>query len=437
MRRLRLTTALAVCFATSTICAAQVDTYSMLVPTAVVNGGGGALAWATTYDPGTDTAWAYVQNVNPALSGIRKYANVSSGSPVLTPMALNPQVVSWRLQGSATAASTFPFALAFNPQQVGTIPAGGAMWVVELSTTSSGAPPAVDSALTQRLYRYNLQPLSDTSTLAELNAALMPVASRAAFQLAAGQPVSGSLETNNGRQPAFSSDGARLYMLDNGAANRFPGIYRVDPLGINSVTRLSTPVTASTASEPAVVTVNGIDRVYYRSATPSLTNGLTVVEHNSVTNETSAEVAAPSASASQLAEFLQVGWTPVVTGATADAAGNVYFNVNNAANPNDPSGGRVLRLDPQGRLVKVSSRGERLSLYPAGTTTVMSRMQAYTHQHPTAGPITRISVNDATQNGITAISAFQPGDFNRDGLCSVSTRRMFGACSVARPLGGV
>ncbi|HEY0010174.1 MAG TPA: dockerin type I domain-containing protein, partial [Tepidisphaeraceae bacterium] len=236
--------------------------------------------------------------------------------------------------------------------------------------------------------------------------------------------ASSTASSNWGRQYAWSTDGQFTYHLDSSATTTsgVGGLWKINAATGQAV-RLSAALASST--EPAVLNMGGgIDRIVTRGGTAN-NGGLDYVNHNTTTGVTSAPQILLTAAA--LADFLDRpgGLTPTVTTAalTSDASGNLYFNDSNS----NTSGTRVvLKLDPQGRLIKITSGAERQAFYDGvSPNSNTNRMQTRTIQHPTAGSITQLMFADTTTDSVQGANVFTPGDFNRDGAVTAADRSSF------------
>jgi hypothetical protein len=404
----------------------QVDSAQVLVSQSVATGGTSGSPGniqASAYDAATDTA--YVSVVAPAFptARIRRITNVST-APVATTVLTDTQLNTWLQRGENRTGSGLPQGLAFNPTQIGSISAGGNLWIADVATISPNDGSTAssvnnDPAACARIYRYNLQdvPTSGATLFDNVNQVLTPLVSKADKQNAAGQTPSTAGDAI-WRQPTFSPDGQSLYAVDSGTV--MPGIYRMSPLNPGVVTRV-TDKTVSVFSEVAVVKVGALDRIYFRSSNNP--NALTYVDHNPATNATSAETVALSLT--DLQNFMESSGTFVVNSVVADTAGNLYVAVSTGSGVS--AVGRLLRLDTSGRLSKVTTREERASgmgLSPTTPAASMQRMQLYSFNHPTAGAITRIT-SDEVLYGISVSNVFKPCDFNRDGLENAADMALF------------
>jgi hypothetical protein len=116
--------------------------------------------------------------------------------------------------------------------------------------------------------------------------------------------------------------------------------------------------------------------------------------------------------------------TADVRAMTTDDAGNVYFS--------EIGTSTLIRLDPQGRLAKVTTRNERDLAFTGVVGTAPTpnsnnlRLQTHQHAHPTAGSITRVMyVESSPLNFVAAVDAFNPIDFNRNGSADAADIALF------------
>lgn len=303
------------------------------------------------------------------------------------------------------------FGMITNPVSVGSIPANGAIWFTDGSTTNQPGGGGSDPAATKRLYRYDLQTIPTGGTGLDIFTSLATLADFQAFPGGVG---------NISRQAAFSPTGQAIYHVDSGASQS--GVFKIDP-ATGAVSRILNIAngTGSTAlnTEPGVLRVDDKDRILFRgnkqnTAAPGINvGGINYIDHDGVTTS-GQEV---YLSAQKLAGFLQVatvGSTDVRTITVAPDGETIYFY--------DQTTARLLAMDGDGRLFKLATRNERdLALtgaVGAGETPTASvlRLQARTIEHPTAGEITQLMYAESSPlNSVGAINVFLPTDFDRDG----------------------
>lgn len=431
MRIWKLNVGIALAMATSTAAYGQVDNVQQIVTQLQATGGAGGaggIIYSVAYNPATDTAYTSSLAAADFTQRIRRITNVST-APVATTVINDTQLNTWLQLGENRQGGGIPQGLVFNPVAIGAIPAYGNLWIADLADITAIAAGAADSnsnnvpELDARFYRYNLQnvPTSEPTLYQNVSQVLTPLVSKADIQIAAGIGTS-MLTNNSARRPAFSPDGNWLYIQDAGGNSGVHGIYRVHPTTPGSVVRLSTPATLNVSSEIGVAKVGSLDRIYYRSSTN--TNALTYVDHDPVANTTTSETVALSLS--DLQTFLQTGTSPFVTSVVPDGSGNVFVNM--ATGTDASSLGWMLRLDSQGRLLKVTTRAERANALGMGVGSVssaMRSMQPYAYTHPSAGSITRVFNDEGVWNGLSVVDVFKPADFNRDGLENSADMTLF------------
>lgn len=266
---------------------------------------------------------------------------------------------------------------------------------------------------------------------------------------------------NQGRQPAWSSDGKSIYFVDS--ASYFGGVWKVNAetgtvawLYANTLAQPTTvrriwtePVAVSTsvrdfdAANPA----SG-DQVFFEGTT--LSNNVGGLDYlldtgTSVTGPFAAlrrsdflkymEWNGRSVPRSQLADGSDPGVNayptadssipPHIWTMTADVDGTLFFY-------DSSSQAGVWRYDPQGRLVGVRSNRQQLKFNAAhgstSTTAQVLRMQLRQAQFVgDAGSflVPQILFRDNALGGISAIYAFKPGDFNRDNVVDTADVELF------------
>jgi len=397
---------------------AQVDNQRIVVDTPNATGGNSFATYG--YDPSTDSAYVTGFGAGAAL---RKVTNVG-GAQTSTVQVSESQLQLYLRDGdpNRSVLNSLQSGLVLNPLPVGALPAYSFAIINDAGATRLPASNTTDPTVTKRLYRYNLQAVGPAGTPAppygdgrDVYTTLLTLSGMAAIH---GNPTSTS--SNFGRQGAFSTDGQAFYSIDSSAA--YGGIYKTTALDTTGSTSLIL-TDSDINTEPAVLpAAGGGDRIFFRgTANSGNAGGLNFVTSNGAT--TSAPQVAISAAT--LGGFLErtVG-TADIRALSSDSAGNLYLF--------DTTSTALLRLDPQGRLSKLTTRTERTAFRDQsgrGTTTVNAnilRQQTRTITHPTAGIITEVLFGDSTQqNTVSGIYAFKAGDFNRDGTLTSTDIDLF------------
>lgn len=388
---------------------AQIDTLSTLVPTALATDGAPLIAG--TYDPISDTAYtaASILSADPNGTILKRITGVSSGSPVSTVVMDRDQFSYFMRDGDLTRTLRSPgiTGLTFNRFGVGTIAAGGSLWITDTGVTRlPNGSTTTDPAATKRVYRYDLGDVPPPGNdYASVSSVLSPLTSMADIQNAAGGPT--ATTDGSSRPYNFSPDGTSLYSVDGSAA--YGGIYRVNPQTGAVAQVLDSP--SLLQSEVGVRKVGASDRIFFRST--SNPNGITYIDYNPVTAVAGTETVLLTAA--QIKDFRESSFEPVVNTYTTDSQGNLYFY--------DSSGiPATFRIDTAGRISKVNTRTERDQVFTGnaadGTIPNINqfKLQAYDYTHPTAGAVTRISYMEFSPISVlAAMTVFKPLDFNRDG----------------------
>ena len=388
---------------------AQVDNLHVLVNNNDAAGSNSISAAA--YDAGSDTAYTTSFGAGGAL---RRITGVSTATPVSEVMVSEAQLQLFYRDGDPTRSVSTPLqsGLIFNPVPVGSIPAFDSLWISDSGFTRFPAPSSTtDPDATKRVYRYNLQAPPAGGDGRDVFSQLVSLAQ---LRAASG---GGTASDNFGRQMAFSPDGQSIYAADSSTAHG--GIYRIDP-ETGAIARLHV---GRINTEPAVVQVGLSDRVLFAGTSASGNDGgISYIDHNGTT--TSAEQVLVSTAT--LTDFLDrpAPATADIRSMTTDDDGNVFFN--------DIGTSTLIRLDPQGRLVKVTTRNERDLVFTGAVGASPTpnsnnlRLQTYQHTHPSAGAITRVVYVESTPlNFVAAVDVFDPIDFNRDGSTDAADVALF------------
>lgn len=369
------------------------------------------------YDPVNDRI--YVAGFSNGDQKMRRIDNVS-GVQTITDLVA---ATGWLRYGQddtagATGGSPTPGSVLLNPQAIGALPAYSQAWVFDAATavtTGTGTTAIRYPERTKKIYTYNLQ-LSNQPIATDVFTTQMTLAQ---FQTAAGQPVT-STSSNLGRQPAWSGDGQSLYFNDT--STQFGGMWKIAATGGAPVRLLNVN---DILTEPAVITSAGVDTIYFRGGPNSLsggtlvdnTSGIDKITHDG-TNTTAREAVKTVA---QLRDFMETTGAVDSQSMSADAAGNLYFNVITTARRG------IYKLDTQGRLIKVIGYEERRAAFNAGGSgnpnSNTLRMQPRTVSvgaGSAAFNVTQIlyaepnASNYAGANQIAGAYVFKPGDFDRD-----------------------
>lgn len=389
------------------------------------------------YDPVSDAM--YVTGFGGTGQDIRVVRNVST-TPEFDP--LNDRLIAstawgrFHLDGNfnLTGGGPVPGSILLNPLPI--LDGGGNVLIAAYGNaflTDAGGIVRQGSGSTainfpdrsQRLYRYNLQ----RDVNGDARDEMFSLVTTLTLQTLTG---STSTSTNTGRQYAFSSDGQSIYFVDSSSA--YGGVYRTQ-LASGTTTRLAAESEINT--EPAVLSVGGVDRIYVRGGgSTGNVGGIDYVD----TADNTRKVAVAHAT---LADFLEIAPSPsdiTIFSMTSDDQGNVYFN-NTDSNP-DRRG--IYTLDPQGRMIKVVSYAERREVFggsatagnPNSNTLRMQVRQVSLPGTAADGASTTLKqVLYAEQSGVNAIAGayvFTPGDFNRDNLVTQADYALFGSALTVR-----
>jgi hypothetical protein len=388
---------------------AQTDTVKLLVSGA--NAAAGKSISAFGYNPQDDSIYVSAFGFNamtPGNSLMRRITNLN-GTQVSTGLISEAQMRLLYTDGDANSSVnlTLPGSLLLNPKPIGNIPAYSFGIVTDAATVStiSETTTTVNVDVTKRVYSYNL--------LSSPSASITNLVSLRELNLAASKLPTNTNSTI-GRQPAWVGDGQSFYFSDsNTNAAGAGGLYKYS-FTTDTTTQIA-PNIGST-SEIAVITNGSVDSIYFRGGIGSFnpatmttidnTNGIDYYTYNGST--ISAKTVLKTID--QLKDFFETTGTstnPAIVSLTSDSDKNLYFGTTN--NPG------VYRVDPQGRIVKIMSDAERVSLGLGGTNKQTLRMQIRnTTYGPTSFALTQVLIADSNTDGILAINAFKPGDFNRD-----------------------
>ncbi|HYE20673.1 MAG TPA: PEP-CTERM sorting domain-containing protein [Tepidisphaeraceae bacterium] len=390
--------------------AGQVDTLRVVVNKDNANSGTALSSFG--YDPTTDTMYT----TSFGASGkVRRISNVG-GAQVVTTMVSEAQIQLYYRDGDGDRGVSNPTqsGLVLNPLPVGAAPAYSFGVISDIANTRFPASSDVDSSVTKRLYRYNLQQPPSGGDGRDVFTTLMTLGQTAALS---GNPT--STTSDFGRQGAFSLDGQSFYSIDGSTSNGIGGLYKTD-LATGTTTKVMTSPDINT--EPAVVAnPGGGERILFRGmAATGNAGGVSYVVNNGATT------GAPQVllSAATLNSFFErTTGASDVRAMSTDAAGNVYMF--------DTTSGSLLRLDPQGRLSKVLTKNERFAFRDQrGNTdnvnTNIIRQQPRTVTHATAGQVTEVLYMESSpQSFVAGVYAFAPGDFDRDGLLTATDVALF------------
>jgi len=391
-----------------------------VVTTVVANGNavvGSAALGSFGYDPTGPNGGTIYSAGFGAGAEIRRITNVDGAQEVTQLVGLSDWTLFMK-GGDANNTGGQPTAAGFllNPATIGGAPAFSRIIV-----SDGGGAVSVSGArrndLTQRLYSYDL-----------VSGSFASLVTQAEFASAAGlaNPVGTTTSSNLGRQYAFSGDGQAAYIADSTAASAFGGVYRAD-LTAGTVTRLLADGDANT--ELAVLSSGGVDTILLRGG--SSTGNIGGIDRITF-NGSTASPRTVHVPAARLADFLETTVNDITTfSMAADSSGNVYLNNTDSS----PDRRVVLRLDPQGRLSKVVSWGERKATLSstqnpnAGTL----RMQPRTVQHPNGFAVTQLLYAESSPlNLIAGAYAFVPGDFDRDNDLDSADLGLFRAAVTTR-----
>lgn len=406
-----IVTASIVLAASSAAVSAQIDHLSILVDANTATGGSAFGSFG--YDPTTNTM--LVSSFGAGAS-LRKVLDLDT-TPTSEIIASEAQIQLYYREGDPTRGVTTPVisSIVFNPAAVGAIPAYGSAWINDAATTRlPGGSTTIDPTVTKRTYRYNLGTIPPGGDGRDIFSTLVTVSD---IQAASG---ASSTSTNWGRQAAFSPTGQSLYCVETTTSHG--GVYHVDPI-TGALSRIlvvdSTNATDRLIAEPAVIRVGSADRILIDGNTPGgNSGGINYFDFDGVTASAQSILLDGNA----LYDFLEL---PAGTGETditsihAAADGTIYFY--------ESQSDRILKLDTQGRLVKLATRDERDLAFTGDTTSnprpsaSVLRLQSRTINHPTAGSITQLMYAEFSPiNSVAAIDDFLVGDFDRDGTVTAA-----------------
>lgn len=333
-----------------------------------------------------------------------------SGTPTFTTLVNNSEWTLFNRGGlpNASGGAPTPGGIVLNPKPIGAIPAFSLAVITDGgAVVTLGSPAVQQPTLTQRLYQYNL-PVSLGGSGTPTFQSLATISNMAA----AITPAPTNNTTNVARQPAFSTDGQSVYFIDTSTA--YGGLWQKQ-LATGQLTRL-VATSDEINTEPAVVRVNGLDRVVIRGggATGNV-GGLDYFDTDGTPSGTSARQVLVSAA--QLADFWGTTTTATIFSAGADDQGNIYFGNTNTATQRRG----IFRLDTEGRLSKVISYRERQLAFGGTPNANTLRIQFRTTSDVPDGytlPTIRqlLYAESSPLNLVAAVSLFQPGDFNHDGV---------------------
>jgi hypothetical protein len=389
------------CAAVAAPAAAAVDNLRVLVDKDLA--AGSKSLGASVWQPGD----AYYTATFGAGAGVLSFWKISpdgNGGQTASQQVTETELRSFYNDGDPTRSSGTPIVsgLVLNPVAVGSFPAYSFAVVTDIAQTTKPGTSTNDPDVTKRVYRYNLQQVTNgdgrqvftsLATLRDINAAK-------------GAALTNT-SSNLGRQGAFSTDGRSYYFVDSAAT--LGGIYKTDVLTGGATLLLDY---AGINTEPTVLPrAGGGDRILFAgTAANNNVGGVNEVEQVGATTGSQKSFV----SAADLGAFLErPAGAADVRAMTADAAGNVYLF--------DTTSKVLVRRDPQGRLSKVTTQAERNAfLGQVGKTGTVNgnqlRLQARTVAHPTAGPVSEIVyAEQSAQNFVAGAYAFAAGDFNRDG----------------------
>jgi hypothetical protein len=397
----------------SSIAVAQIDSIHVLVNEETASGSNSlaTFAYLETIDENNEIVKTIYSTTFNAGGALRRITNVD-GVQQVEVIATEQNFREFYTNNDPTRGVPNPlvFGMITNPAAVGSIPANGAIWFTDGSTTNVSGGGTADPAATKRVYRYNLGTIPSGGTGLDIFTSL---ATLSTFQAQPGGVG------NISRQAAFSPTGQSIYHVDSGGSQS--GVFKIDPAS-GAVTRILNIANSSGSvainTEPAVLRVGDADRILFRgnkqsTAAPGINvGGINYIDHDG-TNTTAQKT---FLSAETLADFLQVavGSTDVRAITAAPDGESIYFY--------DQSTSRLLGLDAEGRLFKLATRNERdlvlTGAVGAGETPTASvlRLQPRTIVHPTAGSIPQLMYAESSPlNSVGAIDVFLPTDFDRDG----------------------
>ena len=406
--------------------AAQVDSLQTVISrTDAVGTNSSTILAAYAYDPATDTAYLATTGAGQSL---RRVTGVSTATPVASQLVSTSQWQYW-YRGDTLLRDGIPAVQGMTFTHDGRsllLPDQGFV----RNTEASDGNTTRRNDLTKTLYRWNRQPALLDTDIAAAGTVLTPLFTRSQYAASAGLANPNTVTTNPGMtQMKLAGDGVSAYLLD-GSTGAFSGLWKV-----NTQTGAHARVFDGGDRERVEIDVRPVsattDRIFLNQPTRTATPGVGFIDYNHQTGEVGAYTALVSGE--RVKAFLQ-GNVPTrdysVNAVAADDAGNVYFDVSGGSVTDGSRRAALLRLDPQGRLVKTLSFAERESFF--GDVTVNAtkfQFRTATFDGPNGPvPLRQLMFADTSNNALVGgVWLFEPGDFDRDGARDAADAALFAA----------
>jgi len=262
--------------------------------------------------------------------------------------------------------------------------------------------------------RNNAQNGSSTPTVigayntVDWNDVFHPLVSEQDIREAAGSTSTGVNGTNFGRQVSFSSDGQYLYAADTSTGNGTAGIYKINAatgevVQIHNQTQIAETAVMHTSVRELVAGSGSGDQIIIQgNSSNGNAGGLSMLLDDGTPGLKNATTVISGAEATAL-----LGGT--MSASFIDVLGkDIYYY--------DGSRGGLFRYDEHGRIVALAVRAHMTALNQTedgvyGDSGGMVRLQVYNE----GGQINVYYRADNKHIAKVAVSAFQPGDFDKDG----------------------
>ena len=375
------------------------------------------------YDAATDTAYTASSGAGQAL---RRVTGVSTASPLSEVLVSDSQWQYW-FRGGNTARSGQPAVqgLAFNADRT-------AVYLTDQSpvtnTAASDGNTLRNNQANKVAYAWNLGAALPANDLTAAGNVLSSVMTRADYATAAGLANPNTTTTNPlVSQPALAGDGS-LYMLDASAG--YGGIWKLGTTGGSTPQRIVGPGFSKTEISARPLSASA-DRIFVPQSATTATPGIGYVDHDHVAGTTSPYT--QILSGADINTFIGGPSTVEysINAIANDAVGNLYFDVSGGNVNEGTRRSAVLRLDPQGRLVKTLGYGEKRTFFGSATTTTTKLQFRDSTFNGPGGPVNlpQLLFADTASSGAYVGGAwlFEPGDFDRDGARDADDAALFGA----------
>lgn len=378
---------------------------------------------AFTYDPIHDRMFVTSFGSNGTTASVVQRIDQVSGAQISSGILTEGQIQLYYRDGDPTRSVTNPTQSGFllNPQAVGSVGAYEQIWVLNANLTRLPAGSSVtDPNATKRAYQYD--PYAAIPIGGDGRDVITTLATLADMNSQAGV-ASTNTSSNLGRKFAWSSDGQSVYFVDTGnSTTAVGGLWKMDAVTGNLNRIFSAHDLPNT--EPGVRKVGSEDQIIYHDKVFN-DGGLSYIAHNPTTNTTTGP--AVLLTREVINDFLDLPSThfPGIIGVLVDDQGNIYFN-DSQNSAGDPGSRVVMRLDAQGRLIKVASYAERVETFggsPNGLSAPRFDIREVTHA--TAGNISQLLYVENHTNSVSGINIFEVGDFDRDGLVTSTDKANF------------